>query len=264
MTMDLGLRDKVALVTAGSRGIGAAVAQRLAMEGATVALSSRSAESLERLAKQIADLGGATSTHAVDLADAEATARLVGDVVATHGRLDILVINTPGPRIRPFLETTSQDWVLAHDLLLRPAVELARAGAKQMVGQGGGSIVFLTSTWVKQPATGGVLSASMRSAVSALAKTMALELAPSGVRVNQVMPGATATERMTDIVSAKAETNGTNTDDEISKIVSDIPLKRWADPSEIADIVAFLASPRAGFATGAAWQMDGGAVRSTL
>lgn len=262
--MDLELHDKVALVTAASRGIGLAVSSRLAREGAIVAISSRSRDDLEAAAKQLADLGGSSTVHPVDLGDVDATGALVADVVAAHGRLDVIVINTPGPRITSFLESTTEDFATAYDLLMRPVVQLAHAASRQMVEQGGGSIVFLTSTWVKQPAAGGVLSATMRSAISALSKTLALELAPHGVRVNQVMPGATATDRMTNIVAAKASAHGTTVEEETSRIVADIPLGRWADPTEIADAVTFLASPRSGFTTGSAWQVDGGAVRSTL
>jgi 3-oxoacyl-[acyl-carrier protein] reductase len=262
--VDLELRDRVVLVTAGSRGIGRAVARRLAAEGATVAVAARSESALDELAKELADLGGRASTHVVDLLDDHATTGLVPDVVATHGRLDALVVNTPGPRITSFLDSTDEDWAQAHDQLLRPAVTLARAAALQMIGQDGGSIVFLTSTWVKQPAAGGVLSASYRSAVSALAKTLASEVAGRGVRVNQVMPGATATDRMTDIVARKAQANGTSEADEVARVVADIPMGRWAEPAEIADTVAFLCSPRSGFTTGATIQVDGGAVRSTL
>jgi NAD(P)-dependent dehydrogenase (short-subunit alcohol dehydrogenase family) len=133
-----------------------------------------------------------------------------------------------------------------------------------MVERGDGSIVFITSTWVRQPKAGGVLSASMRSAVSAMGKQMAIELAPRGVRVNQVMPGATATDRMKNIVAGAVARNGTTPDQERAKIIQDIPLGRWAEAEEIADAVAFFASQRSSFVTGSALAVDGGAVRGTL
>lgn len=262
--MDLELKDKVALVTAAGKGIGRAVAQRLAMEAATVALSSRDPGRVDAAIAEIGPVAGALSAHPADLADPAATEALVPSVVAAHGRLDIAVLNTPGPRIAAFLDTTAQDWADAYDLLVRPVVQVARDAARQMVAQGGGSIVFLTSTWVRQPAVGGVLSAAMRSALSATAKQMALELAPHGVRVNQLMPGATGTGRMESILEAKAIANGSSRDAELAAVVSGIPLGRWAEPEEIADAVAFLASPRSAFVTGSALAVDGGAIRSTI
>jgi 3-oxoacyl-[acyl-carrier protein] reductase len=257
--VDLELSGKVALVTAASRGIGRAVAHRLDAEGAAVTISSHDPEALAAAAA-----GTGIATLPVDLTDQAATARLVPEVVERHGRLDVAVINTPGPRIAAFMDTSIEDWAGAYDLLVRPAVQLAHDAARHMIEQGGGSIVFLTSTWVRQPLPGGVLSASMRSAISAMGKLMAVELAPHGVRVNQVMPGATATDRMQTIVSTKAKANGTTPEEEIAKVVKDIPLGRWAQPDEIADAVAFFASPRSSFITGSALALDGGAIRSTL
>lgn len=254
--MDLELSGRVAAVTAASRGIGAAVAERFAAEGATAVAASRTAPAVPEAAP------GRVVPFALDLSDAEATARFVPGVVRDHGRLDVLVVNTAGPRLGPFLDTTDGDWAAAYDLLLRPAVQLARAGARQMVEQGGGCLVFLTSTWVRQPAPGGVLSSAFRSAISALSKQLAAEVAPYGVRTVQVMPGATGTDRMRDIVAAKSAANGTSQEDEVRTIVRDIPAGRWGEAREIADAVAFLASPRSSFTTGTALAVDGGAIRA--
>ncbi len=261
--MDLGLRDKVVLVTAASRGIGLECARAFLGEGATVAINARTQASLTAAAAQI---GGASrlTCHPADLSIEVDCARLLASVDQAHGRLDVLVLNTGGPIILPFLDTALGDWATAYQLLLRPAVQLAHGAARRMTASGGGSIVFLTSTWVKQPKAGGGLSAAMRSAVSALAKQLALELGPRGVRVNQVLPGATGTERMRELVSGAARRNGTSEAAELDKIVAEIPLGRWASPDEIAATIVFLASPRSGFTTGAALQVDGGAVRGVL
>lgn len=257
--MDLQLKGKFALVTAASKGIGKAVAHRLASEGATVAVASRSVEESE--AREFPG-GGRLVPFKLDLSSTADTDTIVARVLEQFGRLDIAVLNTPGPSLKPFLQTDLTDWVSAFDLLVRPAVQLALASAKHMAENKSGSIVFLTSTWVKQPAHSGALSASMRSVLSSLSKQMALELGPDNVRVNQVQPGATATDRMENIVKMKADKNGTTPQQEIDLIVRDIPLGRWGEPQEIADAVAFLVSPNAGFITGATLQIDGGAVRS--
>jgi len=254
--MNLELNGKVALVTAASKGIGRAVVKELATEGARVAMSSSSGLRLS-VAHKI-------SLHPADLADPQATANLFKNVIAEYGRLDILVMNTPGPRILPFVETTAEDWANAYNILVRPAVELALMASRQMVEQGGGSIVFLTSTWVKQPSSGGVLSSTMRSAISAMCKQMAIELAGHNIRVNQVMPGATGTDRMKTIMATKAAANRSSEEEEVARAVREIPLGRWAQPEEIASAVAFLASARSAFTTGASLQLDGGAIRSTL
>lgn len=262
--MDLELRGKVALVTAASKGIGFAVARRLALEGATVAVSSRRFEAISKAIVELGAVDGNLHPYAADLNVETETEALLTQVLADHGRLDILVLNTPGPKILPFLETTLADWASAYNSVVRPCIQLAHAAARQMVRQGGGAIVFLTSTWVKQPTPGGALSAVMRSSLSALSKQMSIELASHGVRVNQIQPGATGTDRMQAIVAAKALKNGTSRQEEVRRVVEQIPLGRWAEPDEIANTVAYIASPRCDFVTGITLQLDGGAVRSTL
>lgn len=266
--MNLDLAGKSALVTAASKGIGYAVAERLVAEGTRVVISSREGatltDALAKLGAAAPDGPDQVAAISTDLTADRAATALVRAAVELLGDLDILVSNTPGPRISPVLDLADEDWDSAYRTLLRPAVQLSRAAATHMAARSTGSIVFITSTWVRQPAAGGGLSAAFRSAVSALSKQLAIELAGQGVRVNQIMPGATGTDRMQDIAAAKAAKNGTTVEEEISEVVAAIPLGRWASPVEIADAVAFIASPRSGFTTGLAVSLDGGAVRTTI
>lgn len=254
--MYLGLDNGVALVTAASRGIGRATAERLANEGMTVIALSRTGGEAE-------DFGdGRIVPWQADLSDSDATPGIVAEIAEQYGSLDVVVLNTPGPKISPVLDTTWKDWEFAHDQLLRPVVQLALEAGRHMREQRSGSMVLISSTWVRQPAPGGVLSAAYRSAASAFMKSLATELAPYGVRVNQVMPGATGTDRMKNIVESKSSNNGTTAEQEIEKVVKDIPLGRWAEATEIADTIAFVVSSRASFMTGSAVAVDGGAVRA--
>lgn len=255
--MDLALNGKVALVTAASRGIGRATAERLASEGATVIAAARTE------GREVEELGtGRIVPLTVDLGEAGAAASLVERVHAEHGSVDVLVANTPGPKLSPALELTWQDWSAAHDAMLRPVVEMMTAAGKVMVEQGRGSMVLVSSSWVRQPSPAGVLSAAYRSAQSSFVKSLAAEIAPRGVRVNQVLVGATGTERMEKILRGKAEVNGTDRQTELDRVVADIPLGRWGEAHEIGDLIAFLASDLPGFSTGSSFVIDGGAIRA--
>ena len=255
--MDLALKDAIALVTASSRGIGRATAERLAREGATVIAAARTPD------RPVEEVGqGHIVPVTADLGEPGAASALVEQVREERGRLDVLVANTPGPKLSPALELTWQDWSSAHDTMLRPVVEMMTTAGRIMVGQQRGSMVLVSSTWVRQPAPAGVLSAAYRSAQSSFVKSLAGEVAPKGVRVNQVLVGATGTERMENILHSKAEANGTDRDTELGKIVADIPLGRWGEAHEVGDLVAFLASDLPGFSTGSSYVIDGGAVRS--
>jgi 3-oxoacyl-[acyl-carrier protein] reductase len=226
-------------------------------------MSARASERLENAAAEYGgNAAGSIRAFPLDLMDVEATGRLVESVIKAYGRIDILVMNTPGPPIIPVVETTLRHWSEAYDQLLRPALQLALSASQAMAAQKSGSIVFITSTWVKQPAPGGGLSSVMRSGIAAFAKQLALELAASGVRINQVMPGATITERTTRIIEAKAKAQGTSVDEQRRRSIEQIPLGRMADPAEIANAIVFLVSSASAFTTGATLQVDGGAVRA--
>lgn len=263
--MDLGLRGKVALVTAASQGLGRAVAQGFAKEGAAVVICARSAGPLREAAAAIREATGAeVLAIPADITMPEEVDRLVQAVLERLGRIDILVTNAGGPPPGRFLELTPDDWEGAVRLTLMSAVRLCYAAVPPMREQGGGSIVAMTSVSVKQPLPNLILSNSVRLAVVGLVKTLADELAPDGIRVNAVCPGWTRTERVEQLLRDRAERNGTTSEEEAAKITAAIPLGRMADPDELARAVVFLASPAASYITGVSLLVDGGMYRGMM
>ncbi len=266
--MDLGLRDKVALVTGASQGLGRAVAHALAAEGCRVALCARRPGPLQEAAREIAAATG-TETHAIpgDVSLAAACPRIVAEAAARWGRLDILVANAGGPPTGPFTDFTDEQWQQAVDMNFLSAVRLIRAAVPYLraaKATGGGAIIAITSVTVKQPMDNFVLSNSVRLGVVGLCKTLASELGPDGIRVNVVCPGWTWTERAESLVRARAERQGKTVDEVIADMLRDIPLRRVGKPEDLAALVAFLASERAGYITGTTIQVDGGFARGVM
>lgn len=259
MALDLGLEGKVALVLAASSGIGRATALRLSAEGATVVIVGRNEAKLQ----EVASHGANIHPVVLDLAS-DAVADLVPQVLAAHGTLDIVILNTGGPTIQPFVDATIDQWDGAYRMLFRPVVTVARAAAVHMAARKTGSLLFITSTWTKQPAPNSCLTATFRAGLSALVKLLSLELGPDQVRVNQLMPGTTATDRMETQISGRAERNGTSIEAEFEKSVAAIPLGRWARPEETADAIAFLVSNRAQYITGQTIAVDGGSIKTVF
>ena len=263
--MDLGLRDKIALVTASSRGLGRAVALRLAREGAHVAICARGEDDLARAAGEIR---GATGQRVLaipaDVSAAAAADTLVEATLDEFGRLDVLVVNAGGPPPGKFLDFTAQDWEDMVQLTLMSAVRLCRAAAPVMKEQGEGAILFMTSITVKQPLPNLVFSNSLRLAVTGLMKTLADELAPSGVRVNAICPGWTRTARVDQLLEDRAQRAGTTVPAEADKVSADVPLGRMGTPEEFATVAAFLVSEAASFVNGVNMLVDGGMYRGML
>jgi 3-oxoacyl-[acyl-carrier protein] reductase len=263
--VDLGLHDKAALVTAASKGLGKAVALRLAQEGARVAICARGKDQLDETAAEItSQTGQQTIPIQADVSDPKAADTLVDTTVGHLGRLDILVINAGGPTPGQFLDLTPDDWETATRLTLMSAVRLLYAAVPVMKKQDAGSILAITSITVKQPLPNLVLSNSLRLSIIGLIKTLADELASSGVRVNGICPGWTRTDRVDQLLRDRARRQVTTPEEEATKIAIDIPMGRMGTPEEFAKAAAFLVSPAASYITGVSLLIDGGMYRGVL
>jgi 3-oxoacyl-[acyl-carrier protein] reductase len=263
--MNLGLEGQVALVTASSQGLGRAVARELAREGASVAICARHADPLECTAAEIRqESGGQVLAVPADVTVGPDVEALVEAVLERFGRVDILVTNAGGPPPGEFVDLEPHHWEAAVDLTLMSAVRLCYAVVPAMRAHGGGAIVGMTSVSVKQPLANLILSNSVRLAVVGMMKTLADELARDHIRVNCVCPGWTRTERVNQLLEARAERNGTEVADELARITASIPLGRMGTPEEFARAVAFLASPAASYITGVSLLIDGGMYRGTM
>lgn len=262
--MDLGLRDRVAFVAASSRGLGHAIATALAAEGARVALCARSPEIAERAAA----LG---SAHGVDtmgiVADVSVPAdveRAVAEAERRFGGVDILVTNAGGPPPGPFEQHDADAWRKAIALNLESVVNLTRAALPGMKQREWGRILNVTSIAVKQPVDGLILSNSVRAAVTGFARTLANEVAPYGITVNNLLPGYTRTERLEQLAKANASSQGVTREEAFANWERQIPMGRVGEPEEFAALAAFLASDKASYITAQSIAVDGGWVRSLL
>ena len=259
--MNLGLEGKVALVCGASRGLGRAIAAELAAEVAALAICSRDAG---RLGQAAAELGPDVLAVAADLSVAGEPTRVVEATLERFGRLDVVVANTGGPPAGSHDTLTLEDWDAATALLLRSTVELTAAALPGMKERGWGRVLVVTSVAVKQPVDNLILSNSLRAAVTGYAKTLSREVAMQGITVNTILPGYTATERVTDLNRANAEREGVEPEEIQARLEASIAMGRLAEPEEFAALAAFLASERASYITGAAIAVDGGWVRGLL
>ena len=263
--MDYGLRGRVALVNAASKGIGRAIAAALAAEGVQLVLSARNGGLLERTAAEIAAAHGvAVVPVSVDVARAGAAETLVGTAASRFGRLDILVNNSGGPPTGTFDDFDDAAWQHAFDLLLLNVVRMVRAALPHLRASGHGRIVNVASTTVKQPLPGFILSNSLRAGVIGLAKTLADELGADAITVNNVCPGRILTDRLREGQRERAAREGVPVDDLVHATAVDVPLGRIGEPSDMGNLVAFLCSDAASYITGTTIPVDGGLVRALL
>jgi len=260
--MDLGLKGKVALVAAASRGLGRAVAEELAAEGAALVLCARNEANITRTAHHVMQATGAEVLWmTTDVSQADDVARLVQAGLERFGRIDILVTNAGGPPAGQFDSLSTEAWEAATRLTLYSAIELTRRILPGMKERRWGRILNITSIAVKQPVENLMLSNSLRAAVTGFARTLANEVATFGVTVNNIMPGYTRTERVEELARMMAEKEKITPAEFIARWEQEIPMRRLGEPREFAALAAFLVSERAGYITGASIPVDGGWIR---
>jgi 3-oxoacyl-[acyl-carrier protein] reductase len=264
--MDLGLKGKVAMVAAASQGLGFAIAKVLADEGAHVSIAARKKETIDAAAARIADRAehGSVLASVADVSKAESIAAWHRATVERFGGVDMLVTNSGGPPAGAASSFDDTAWQSAFELLLLSVVRSVRVVAPSMEARGGGSILMLTSLSVKNPVANLGLSNVVRASVSALAKTFADEFASKGIRVNQLVPGRIATERLAYLDEANAKKAGIAVEEQRKKSLATIPMGRYGEPAEFARAAAFLLSDAGSYITGATLQVDGGAIRSVV
>ena len=263
--MDLGLKGKVALVAAASKGLGRAIAEELASEGASVVMCARGEDALRKARDEIARATGASVLGVPgDVSKPGDVERIVAHALQEYGRIDILVTNAGGPPSGKFESLSPEMWQSAVDLTLLSVVNLTSAVLPGMRERKWGRIINVTSIAVKQPVEGLMLSNSLRSAVTGFSRTLANEVAPSGITVNNILPGYTRTERVEQLSDATAKREGITRDAALAKWESEIPMGRLGEPREFAALAAFLASERASYVTAQSIAVDGGWIRGLI
>ena len=263
--MDLGLEGKVALVAGSSQGLGRAIADVLAAEGAKLVINSRSQDAIDRARAEIVEASDAdVLTVAQDLSADDGPERVVHAAEAEFGKVDILVTNTGGPPAGMFEDHSKEVWRQAIAQNFESVVNLVRASLPGMKERRWGRIVNVTSISVKQPVAGLILSNALRAGVTGFAKTISNEAAPFNVTVNNVLPGYTRTERLIHLAEAVSQRDGKTIDEVYEGWAAEIPMGRLADPPELAAVAAFLCSEQASYVTGQSIAVDGGWIKGLV
>lgn len=263
--MDLKLNKKLALVTGASRGLGYAIARTLSNEGAIVVINGRNKDRIESAAKTISsETGNQVYGISADVSNSSSIQLLLQATLDVLGGLDILVCNAGGPPPGAFEDIDEAAWQEAIDLSFMSNVRLIKHALPSLRKSNSASVLTVTSLSVKQPIPNLILSNSIRAATVGLTKSLALELGNEGIRFNSILPGWTNTERVTQLMAARAKLNGTSIEEEISKQVLESPLGRMATPEEFASAAVFLVSPAASYLTGLLLPVDGGLLKGTF
>jgi 3-oxoacyl-[acyl-carrier protein] reductase len=257
--MNLGLKNRVALIAASSQGIGLATTEAFAVEGCRIAMCARNQATLQAAAEKIRKQHNVeVIAEAFDVTDAAAVTRFVATVAARFGAVDICVTNAGGPPAKGFLAASLEEWQRALELNFLSTVYFAREVIPHMQKKKWGRIITLTSITTKQPVTDLVLSNAVRAAVVGLVKSLANEFGKDGILVNNVGPGFTATDRLKELAAARASATGKSEREVFDGWAADAPLKRLGQPREIAETIVWLASERASYITGQTLLVDGG------
>ncbi|RAL21371.1 SDR family oxidoreductase [Thermoflavimicrobium daqui] len=261
--MDLGLKDQVALVTASSKGLGKATALELAKEGAKVMISSRNQDELEKTAKEIHEKTGSEVAYCVaDLTKPEEIDHLITKTFQHFKSIHILVNNAGGPPPGNFDQFEDTDWQSAFELNLLSVIRLIRGTIPIMRQQKYGRIVNFTSSSIKEPIQGLILSNTFRTAIVGLAKSLSVELATDSILINTLAPGRISTDRLNTLDQNRAQQLGVPIDEVRNQFFSQIPLGRYGKPEEFAKAATFLLSRANSYITGQALLVDGGMVKS--
>jgi 3-oxoacyl-[acyl-carrier protein] reductase len=261
--MDLGLKGKVAFVAAASQGLGRAIADELAAEGASLILNSRNAEKISTVTNEIRDKTGVeTFPAAGDLSKTSELENAVTAGIRHFGRIDILITNIGGPPAGTFETLGRETWDDAYHSLIASVLDLTRLVLPGMKERRWGRILNVTSISVKQPVDNLILSNSMRAAVTGFAKSLSNEVAEFGITVNNILPGYTATERVEQLARSISDKEGTSVEEAKKRWESQIPMRRLGRPDEFAALAAFLVSERASYITGNSIPVDGGWIKS--
>jgi 3-oxoacyl-[acyl-carrier protein] reductase len=263
--MDLGLKNKVVMAAAASRGLGYHTARTAAQEGARLSIGSRSEEHIASAAETLKrETGSQVKGFSLDMKDGQSISRWVESTVEIYGTIDAVLVNAGGPPAGIFADFDDTAWEEAFRLTLLSAVRLIRETAEVMKKNGGGSILTITSISVKEPIQDLILSNVMRSGVVSLVKSLSREFAPHGIRVNNIIPGFFNTDRLKNLDAAAAEQSGQDVEEVRKKRQANVPLRRYGEPEEFGKAAVFLLSPAAAYVSGHSFVIDGGLLHSLM
>lgn len=261
--MDLGLKGRVAMIAAASKGLGKACALALAQEGCKVSICSRDVERLAKTAEEIS-VFSEVKTSVADVTSPLAIENWHQNTIEAFGQVDIVVTNTGGPPVSRFMQLTDEQWLAGVESTLMNVVRLSRLVIPGMQQRRWGRIIHLTSLVAKQPLDDLTISSTLRSGLSGLTKTMANQFGPDGITVNAVLMGQILTDRQNAIADVRVKEQGISYEEHFRRLAAEIPLRRLGEPREVGEVVAFLASERASYLTGVSLQVDGGLIRGTM